>query len=137
MNRASRSTFLALVVVQAAHSIEEYSTRLYDLLPPARFVSGLLSNDHRIGFVIFNVSLVTFGLWCYFGPLSRGTPSGLPLAWFWVVLELLNGLAHAVWTAWAGEYRPGIATAPLLVVVALVLAWQLRRSEPASRAAVS
>ncbi|HTO88447.1 MAG TPA: HXXEE domain-containing protein [Thermoanaerobaculia bacterium] len=136
MTRASRSTFLTLVIAQAAHSAEEYSTRLYDVLPPARLVSGLLSNDHRIGFLIFNVSLVTFGMWCYFGPLSRGTRSALALAWFWVVLEVLNGFVHIVWAASAGAYRPGLATAPLLVVLALFLAWQLRRSASASRAAV-
>jgi hypothetical protein len=136
MNRASRSTFLALVIAQAVHSTEEYSTRLYDLLPPARFVSGLLSDDHRVGFLISNVSLVAFGMWCYFGPLSRGTRSALALAWFWVFLEVLNGFAHLVWAASAGGYRPGLATAPLLVVVALVLARQLTRSASANQTAV-
>lgn len=126
MNRPSRLAFLALILAQAAHSVEEYSTRLYDVLAPARFVSGLISEDHRVGFVIFNVLLVAFGLGCFFGPILRNARSARGLAWFWAGLELLNGCAHMIWAASAGVYRPGLATAPVLVTVALVLGWQLR-----------
>jgi Protein of unknown function with HXXEE motif len=128
MNRPSRITFLTLILAQAGHSVEEYSTRLYDVLAPARFVSGLFSNDHRIGFVIFNVLLVAFGLWCFFGPVLHGFRSARGLAWFWVVLELLNGCAHMAWAASAGVYRPGLATAPVLVTTSLVLGWELART---------
>ncbi len=128
MNRPSRLAFLVLILAQAAHSVEEYSTRLYDVLAPARFVSGLISEDRRVGFVIFNVSLVAFGLWCFFGPVLRGGRSARGLAGFWAVLELLNGCAHITWAATAGTYRPGLATAPLLVTIALILGWQLQRS---------
>lgn len=38
-----KSTFLALILAQACHSVEEYVFRLYDVFPPARFVSGLFS----------------------------------------------------------------------------------------------
>ncbi len=129
------ASFLGLVLVQAAHSIEEYSTRLYDVLPPARYVSGLLSADRRIGFAIFNVALVGFGLWCAVGPVRRGRRAAQSLAWFWVVLQTGNGLAHIGWAAAAGGYRPGLVTAPLLVAFALFLGWQLRRASPPSAAA--
>ena len=129
MSRLSRSAFLALILAQAGHSIEEYFGRLYDVLAPARFVSGLLSSDRRIGFVIFNVSLVAFGLWCYFGPVRHARQSALALAWFWVVLELLNGATHIAWAMSVGAYRPGLATAPVLVAIALILAWELRHSD--------
>src|SRR5256885_839306 len=99
MNRPSRIAFIALILAQAGHSIEEYSTRLYDVLAPARFVSSLFSNDLRVGFVAFNVLLVAFGLGCFFGPVLRGAHSALGLAWFWVVLEFLNGCAHITWAA--------------------------------------
>lgn len=135
MGRLSRPAFVALIIVQAAHSVEEYATRLFDRLAPARFVSELFGFDRRIGFVIFNVSLVVFGLWCYFGPVSRGSRLGLTLAWFWVVLEVLNGFAHIVWAASAAEYRPGLVTAPFLVVSALFLAWNLRQDPGAAGAA--
>jgi len=136
MPRRESSAFLALILAQAAHSIEEYSHWLYDVLAPARFVSGLFSNDLRIGFVIFNVLLVAFGLWCFFGPVLRGFRSAAGLAWFWVVLEFLNGCAHMTWAASAGGYRPGLATAPALVTIALILGWQLQRGSSASRTAV-
>src|SRR5262249_13233521 len=54
--------FAALVVAQAAHSIEEYTFRLYDTFPPARFVTSLVSADRARGFVIVNVALVAFGV---------------------------------------------------------------------------
>ena len=132
-----RGAFLALILVQAVHSTEEYFTRLYDVLPPARFVSGLFFNDHRIGFVIFNVSLVAFGLWCYFGPVRHSRPSESAISWFWVVLESLNGAIHIVWALAVGAYRPGLMTAPFLVLTALILAWALRSSHATTRAAAS
>jgi hypothetical protein len=128
MSRLSRIAFLALILAQAAHSAEEYLNRLYDVLAPARFVSGLFSNDLRTGFVIFNVSLVAFGLGCFFGPVLRGARSATGLAWLWAGLELLNGCAHIAWAASAGAYRPGLATAPVLVAISAVLGWGLART---------
>ena len=64
-------TFLGLVTAQGAHSVEEYFGRLYSVFAPARFVSGLISQDLQRGFVIFNVALVTFGLWCFFWAWRR------------------------------------------------------------------
>jgi hypothetical protein len=136
MNRPSRIAFLALILAQAAHSIEEYSHRLYDVLAPARFVSSLFSSDLRTSFVIFNALLVAFGLGCFFGPVLRSARSAVGLAWFWVVLEFLNGCAHMTWAASAGAYRPGLATAPILVAIALILGWQLQRRSSVSRTAV-
>lgn len=137
MNRRTSITFLTLILAQAGHSIEEYFSRLYDVLAPARFVSGLLSDDLRIGFAIFNCSLVAFGLWCYLGPVRRGTHSARVFAWFWAILELLNGSAHLAWAASAWAYRPGVVTAPILVVISLALAWQLRhQAADTQRAAV-
>src|SRR5881397_2539472 len=43
----SKTTFLALVAAQTAHSAEEYLGRLWDVFPPARFVTGLISEDRR------------------------------------------------------------------------------------------
>ena len=89
-------SFLAPVATQAAHSIEEYVGRLYDVFPPARAVSGLISLER--GFVILNLGLVTFGLWCFLGPVRGQWPSAIPLAWLSVVIELINGMGHPLWT---------------------------------------
>ena len=125
MTRFQR-TFLALVVAQAAHSFEEYLGRLYDVFPPARFVTGLISQDREWGFILVNVALVTFGFWCFLGPVRRDLPAATPLAWFWVAIELLNGVGHPLWSLGLLRYTPGVATAPALLILALYLAQQLR-----------
>jgi hypothetical protein len=120
-----QGTFLALVTVQALHSLEEYRGRLYEVFPPARLISGLISQNLERGFVIFNIALVGFGLWCFFWPIRRGWPSAALFAWFWVGIELVNGVGHPLWSLVELRYTPGVATAPLLLVLALSLAWQL------------
>lgn len=121
-------SFLALVATQAAHSVEEYIGRLYEVFPPARAVSSLISQDPERGFIIANVTLVTFGLWCFIWPVREQWPLAIPLAWFWVVIELVNGMGHPLWTLAQQKYTPGVATAPFLFFLALYLAWQLLRA---------
>lgn len=52
-----QAAFGALVMTQAAHSVEEYAGRLWETFPPARFVIGLIFQDLERGFVAINVSL--------------------------------------------------------------------------------
>ena len=120
------ATFLALVVTQATHSYEEYVGRLYEVFAPARLVSGLISRDLERGFLIFNTTLVLFGFWCFFWPVRRGWPAAVPLAWLWVAIELLNGIGHPLWSLRQLRYTPGVATAVVLLFIALYLMRQLR-----------
>ena len=110
--------FLLLVLAQAAHSIEEYVTRMYETFAPAHFVSSLISNDLALGFLVFNVALVTFGMWCWAVPLRAGWHSVRGFIWFWIVLELGNGIGHVVLALWRGGYFSGVITAPLLLLLA-------------------
>lgn len=128
-------TFLALVGAQAAHSVEEYVGRLYDVFPPARFVSSLISPNRELGFVVFNAALVSFGLWCFFWPVRRQWAAGVALAWLWIVIELVNGIGHPLWSLVRLRYTPGVGTAPLLLGLSLYLAWQLRTSRSGMSAA--
>ena len=121
-------TFLALVVVQATHSIEEYFGRLYEVFLPARFVSGLISDNLERGFIIFNVALVGFGLWCFVWPVRREWPSAMGFAWIWVAIEMVNSIGHPLWSPIALGYTPSVATAPVLLVLALYLAYELGNS---------
>jgi hypothetical protein len=116
--------FLALILAQAAHSVEEYVFRLYDVLAPARFVSSMFGVDRQIGFVIANMALVLFGLWCWQARVRLGRGRGL--AWFCAILEIANGCAHVALAIWAGGYFPGLATAPLLIGLGGWLALALR-----------
>lgn len=128
MRPTVRNLFLALILAQAAHSVEEYVFRLYDVLAPARYVSGLLGVDRQIGFVVVNSALVLFGLWCWYARVRPGRGRGL--AWFWALLETANGCAHLALAAMAGGYFPGLATAPLLIGLGLWLAAGLGRRLP-------
>ncbi len=125
MPRRVQLAFLALVLAQGAHSLEEAHFRLYEVFAPARFVSGLISSDLRQGFILFNVALFAFGVWCWLGPVRRGTGSAMIFIWFWIAIELVNGIGHPLWSLIRRSYTPGVATAPVLLVLALHLARQL------------
>jgi hypothetical protein len=130
-----RVAFGALVLAQLAHSLEEYVGGLWESFPPARFLSGLFSQDLERGFLVINVSLVTFGLWCFLWPVRRGWPSAVPLGWFWVGIEVINGIGHPLWTLRQGGYTPGVATAPVLLALAVYVAVQLSHIDGRSSAA--
>jgi hypothetical protein len=123
-----QATFGALILAQAAHSVEEYVGRLWESFPPARFLTGLVSQDLGRGFVVINVLLVAFGLWSFLWPVRRGWPSAKPLAWIWIAVEVVNGIGHPLWTLRQGGYTPGVASAPVLLVLAVYLAVQVSRS---------
>jgi hypothetical protein len=118
--------FGALILAQAAHSVEEYLGRLWESFPPARAVSGLIFRNLELGFLAFNLALVGFGVWCFLGPVRREWPSAVPLAWGWVAIETINGIGHPLWSLRQGGYTPGVVTAPVLLILALHLARQLR-----------
>ena len=46
--------FGALVLVQAAHSVEEYLGRLWESFPPAQALTGLISQDREFGFLVID-----------------------------------------------------------------------------------
>jgi len=121
-----KASFAALVLAQAAHSVEEYVGRLWESFPPARFVSSLASPNLELGFIILNVAIVAFGLWCILGPVRRDWPSAISLMWIWAAIETINGIGHPLWSLRQGGYTPGVITAPILFVLALHLAFQLR-----------
>ena len=121
--------FLSLILAQAAHSIEEYVTRLYEVFAPARFISSLVSNNLALGFLVFNVALVAFGLWCWAVPVRSGWNAARGLVWFWVILELGNGIGHSALALSRGGYFPGVITAPLLLLFA---GWLIKMKRQAS-----
>jgi hypothetical protein len=127
MDSRSRAAFALLVLAQAAHSFEEYVYRLFEVFGPARFVSGLFSSNHALGFALGNTALVLFGVWCYAARVRPSHPSGRGYAWFWTCLELANGLGHIVLSIGRGGYFPGVATAPLLIVASSYLGARLMR----------
>ena len=119
--------FAALVITQIAHSIEEYMGHLWEVLPPARFISGLFSSDLSRGFLFVNLAVIVVGVLCLTGPLARAWPAARPIAWIWSLVELLNGVGHLLLAFVRGAYFPGMVTAPALIAFALLLMRDLRR----------
>lgn len=129
--RHVQTAFLGLILSQAAHSIEEYVTRLYEVFGPARFVSGLVSPDLRLGFLIVNAAFFTFGLWCWAVPVHNGWRIARGFMWFWIIMELANGAGHFALAVAHHGYFPGVATAPLLLFFAVRLLSLINRQRPA------
>jgi hypothetical protein len=125
------ATFAVLVAVQALHSVEEYVGRLWAVFPLAAFITGLVSQDRRLGFIVINIGLLAFGLWCFFWPMRRRWTGAGGFVGFSVVIEIINGIGHVVWTLRQGMYTPGVITAPVLFVLAVLLAWQYTRGSQA------
>ena len=71
-----RRAFLVLIAAQAAHSIEEYWFRLYDVLAPTRWLSAAIGSDRATGFLIGNAALLLLAFGCYFASIRPGTPVG-------------------------------------------------------------
>ena len=121
MNHKITWTFLVLVLVRGLHSMEEYVGKLWENFPPARALCGLVSDNLENGFLIINSGLFVFGLWCWFFPIRKNYFYARFLIWFWIVLELINGIGHPIWTILQKAYTPGIFTAPILLVIAIIL----------------
>jgi hypothetical protein len=133
MGARSRQLFLALILTQVAHSIEEYLFRLYEVLLPARVISGFISSNLAVGFAIANTALIAFAFWCYFARVRSGRPSARSWAWFWTILEAANGIAHLLYVVARGGYFPGAATAPLLLGFAEWLGTTLAKTDQGER----
>ena len=127
MDSRSRRAFALVILAQAAHSVEEYAYRLYDVFAPARLVSRLFSGDLALGFAIANVLLVAFGAWCYVARVRSSHPGARAYAWFWACLEAANGTSHVLFSLLRGSYFPGVGTAPILLATASFLGASLAR----------
>ena len=121
MNQKINWTFLILVLVQGLHSVEEYFGKLWESFPPARVLCSFVSDNLVTGFLIINIGLFVFGLWCWFFPIRKNYYYAQFLIWFWIILELINGIGHPIWTFLQKGYTPGMLTAPILLLLTIYL----------------
>ena len=130
MDPRSRSLFLLLIVAQAAHSLEEFAFRLYDVLAPARAIGEAFGfGDRPAGFAVFNGLLLLFALWCWLARVRPGRSGARGLAWFWALLEAGNSVGHLAFAIEAGGYFPGLATSfVLLPLSGALISTLLRRA---------
>ncbi len=124
--RLSRA-FLLLVCLQAAHSAEEFSFGLYQLLPYFRPFGDAAAEAFLIG----NALVIGFGFWCYFLRVKPRVASASAWATGWALVEIANGILHLTWSLMAEQYIPGTVTAPLLLTAGIYLIWRIA-SRPAS-----
>jgi len=121
MDNRVKSTFLILILIQGLHSIEEYIGKLWEVFPPARLLTGLVSNNLEVGFLIINIGLFIFGLICWMFFVRREHSHAVSLIWFWIIIEIINGIGHPIWSFSQKAYTPGVVTAPILLIVAIYL----------------
>jgi hypothetical protein len=127
MNRRISINFLLIALVQGLHSIEEFFGKLWEVYPPATFLSGLVSTNLKTGFIIINVSLFIILMLTWLTTFSKSY-STRGILWIWIILETINGIGHIIWAIIERSYEPGLATAPILLGLALWLARLLTKS---------
>lgn len=127
------ATYLLLGLGQAAHSIEEMRTHLYDFFWT---VTGLFHSyvpgfpQFRLSgetFAVLNMTFIAFFL-ATVPFVYAGRPWALFLAGLVAVIEVINGIAHLTGAVIFGGYVPGAASAPLLLILGVFLLRELRRS---------
>ncbi|WP_298904299.1 HXXEE domain-containing protein [uncultured Psychroserpens sp.] len=113
--------FLLLVCFQALHSIEEYIGKLWENFPPATWLTGVVSDDHHLGFLIINIGLFVVGLISWYVLVKPNHKLAKFPIIVWILIELMNGVGHPLWSIMQGSYTPGVLTAPFLLITALYL----------------
>lgn len=118
--------FLALTIIQAAHSIVEYFSRLYD-----RFafvtgeIHGIISifpvlHMHKTLFAALNIVFVALLVTICIN-LFKGRSWAKRMARLIAVVEIVNGLAHLSAAVYTGGYFPGSVSAAGLLIVGILL----------------
>lgn len=119
---------LLLVFTQAGHSIEEYIGHLWEVLPPARYLCSLVSDDLEKGFLVINIGFFVLGILGWLLLVRTGHVLAKYIIWFWIIIELINGVGHVVWALIEASYRPGLITAPFLFGIAWCLRGLVQKS---------
>ena len=127
MSKKIKIAFLLLVLVQALHSVEEYYGKLWVVYAPAKFITSLVSDDHEKGFIIINIALFIAGMLIWLAVVRKNSSAIVPV-WVLTILEIINSVGHAVWAIMERDYVPGVATAPILFILALYLVKQLTKT---------
>jgi len=129
MEHKTTNIFLILVMLQAAHSVEEYVGRLWEVFAPARYLTRLISNNHDFAFLVINIGFIVFGIFCWLFIISIKSEISTIILWFWTIIELINGLGHIFYAIFKKEYIPGLITAPLIFITALFLVKQMKNNQ--------
>lgn len=125
MNKRIRIAFLFLVLSQGMHSVEEYFTRLWEVFAPARIVSNLISPDTEKGFLIINICLFFAGIISWILISTKNGRKFLPLVWFFIIIEFINGIGHPLWGILGWHYMPGLVSSLIILLINIYLTLQV------------
>jgi len=117
--------FAVLVLAQALHATEEYTTEFYVAFP----ASLGLAPWSAAFFLAFNLTWLAVWIVSTIG-LRTGNAVAFFPAWFLAIAAIANGVAHPLLALRAGGYFPGLATSPLLAVGGVFL-WRRLMEETA------
>ncbi|HET7459071.1 MAG TPA: HXXEE domain-containing protein [Gemmatimonadaceae bacterium] len=123
---------VAAVVVQAAHFAEEAATGFHQRFPE---LLGVVPWSLRF-FVLFNLVWLVVWVLSIWGMMVRQRGALFPL-WFLGLACIANGLAHPLLAIRAGGYFPGLATAPLVGILGVMLFRRLLRITDAGASPLS
>lgn len=116
-----------MVLLQAAHSVEEYVFKLYERFPPMQFIYAQAPELARPAFIAFNLLLFLFGMICFFYWVRPGRKGAKIIVWIWIAIQIVTIAAHLVWAILIGGYNPGLVTVLLFIPVVIYLIYWLRR----------
>lgn len=125
MNSKIQFTFLDLILLQAAHSAEEFVFRFYDRFPPMKFLYRGAPDLAGPAFLFANTILIMLGLACYFYWVRPGRAGARRVIWAWVIIESFNVIAHLVWAVMIRGDNPGLVTVTLFIPLLLGLSYRM------------
>lgn len=106
--------FIALLVIQFFHSIEELSNMFHEKFP-------LFKMSFKF-FLFFELFFFSFWVLVL---LVEQFPARKELMSVFNVLMFINGWWHIVWWAIVKKYVPGLVTAPLFIIIFLVFYFKI------------
>ncbi len=112
---------LVVILLQAAHFVEELSAGLHERLPA---LFGLPPMSLQF-FVSFNVAWLAIWSLSSWGLATHYRAALFPL-WFLGIGCVVNGVAHRALSILAGGYFPGLVTFPVVGILGVVLLRRLR-----------
>jgi len=130
-NRLVGPLFLASIVMQAFHFVEEYAGRLYELAPPLFNLRPLPAQK----FLVFNLVWIVIFMAAAIG-VFKGVRLSLLVTWF---MALVGGIGNAAIHSWlsvrSGGYMPGLVTSLINLPLGIALMIMLVKSNSPKAAA--
>ena len=106
--------FLILLIIQVVHSLEELIMGFHQKFP-------ILKMSFRF-FLSFEVLFLAFWVLVF---VYSGFPFRNGLLYLYNIMMFANGIWHLFWWGMEKKYVPGIATAPLFILVFLAFYFEI------------